>query len=148
MENEIETQCPANASQTQSARHFSDIFLKTEIHGLPDWYEAKEKPSKTAWTIILVFAISLMIYELIKVSLDFHNNPILTTYSIVSEPFGMKFPEIYICPLTPIHQTQRRKLNVDKKWEEKKNVATFFKITNASTILGIKTEIQRNKKVK
>ncbi len=94
-----------NRSENSSSSHkISDIFTKTEIHGLPDWYEASERGTKTTWTIILVFAISFMVYELVQVSVDFQNNPILTTYSIISEPRGLRFPEIYICPLSPIHE--------------------------------------------
>ncbi len=105
---------------------FRDIFLKSDIHGLPEWYQAEKRSTRVCWTIILFLAVAFMIYELVICSLDFKNNPILTTYSVVSQPRGMPFPDLYFCPLSPIHDGVRTHSHISKKWEAEKNVSEFF----------------------
>lgn len=70
--------------------------------------------------------------------LHYRDNPILTTYSVVTAPLGLDFPEIYICPISAVHQGARREANPDPEWESMMRVEDYFKATAGQ--FGIATQ--------
>lgn len=55
------------------------------------------------WMVICVVAISMFTWQIVTTWTDFIENPILSTYSVVCDPRGVRFPIIYICPYNPIY---------------------------------------------
>lgn len=84
-----------HSSQEPSKQHkSSDFFLKTEIHGLPEIYEAESKLWKVFWTVLVIVSTILLIYFLYKVLKEYIDTPIVTSYSLVNRPDGMMFPQV------------------------------------------------------
>src|SRR5437763_604163 len=64
----------------------SDLFLKTDFHGLPDFYESyhdRRVKFILTWTIILALAMSVLAWQICETWNDFVDNPVLTTYSVI-----------------------------------------------------------------
>lgn len=105
-----------------------DLFLKTDLHGLPDLYnnyQQRRAAFVVIWLLIVGAAVALLVWQIVETWNDFADNPILTTYSVVSRADGIPFPVVYICPYNRIHQKVLESTNIDPKWY-KENARTLL----------------------
>jgi hypothetical protein len=91
--------------------HTRDIFLKSDLHGLPDLYESYNQRrlfSLAIWTVVVVIATSLLIWQIIETWSDFLNNPILTSYSVQADARGIPFPQVVAenCKFLEVEQSR------------------------------------------
>ena len=115
----------ANRKASASAkRHVTvkDICMKSGVEGLPDVYESYEQQRRVewiVWMVIVTAATAVLVWQIVQTWNDFVDNPIISTYSVVADPAGVPFPNVYVCPYNPIHQKRLVESNLDPTWYDK-----------------------------
>jgi hypothetical protein len=135
----VEEQMAYKMRKEELKPHMSDLFLKTEVHGLPDLYESYKQRraiSVIVWLVVVVVATSLLVWQIYETWSDFQDNPVLSTYSVIHDPNGIEFASIYICPQQPIHLQNLKESNVDKQWY-KDNALGIFQLKGYDGLTGV-----------
>ncbi len=81
----------------------ADVFLKSDVAGFAEWYEAYNCAKKLLWTVILLATFTLLGFYLAKGIHEYKESPLVNEFKLIAANDGVEFPEVYICPGNPIH---------------------------------------------
>lgn len=118
----------------------------TTVHndGLEKISKSKSYIQTSWWVFMLMVAIGITTYEVIKAVNDFYESPIVTSYKIVAQD-EIKFPQFYLCPALPVRKTYlndnpdrvQRALELGPAMLANGDVEFFTNSTNSSYVFNI-----------
>lgn len=77
-------------------KNHAKFFERTTIHGLNELFLAKDRYTRVFWGLVLLTCGSVMLYNLINLSIGFYESPMVTTVRTVLVD---KFPHAIYCPM-------------------------------------------------
>lgn len=81
-----------------------DETIRTiELDGFKSFFSATTFCGKMFWLSLLVFSLSILIYQLVNTISDYINSPTISTFTIKTND-TLDFPTLYLCPASLVSQ--------------------------------------------